>query len=394
MRRIRMSLGALLERTSPWCGNTAMRIHRAFVCAMIGLLCSCGTRRPLRIGFVAGLSGIVSDLGVSARNGVELAVADANNAGGVRGNPVELVVMDDRNDPETAVARCLELKRQGVSLVIGPLTSGMADRIVPFANENDMLLVSPTVTVSYLSGIDDSFIRVVPAAKVQGEMLADTAAARGLHSFAVLYEEINSSYSLEVCAAFESRILSLGGEVSHITSFRSGAYAMMAELAVKARGWGADGILSVAGASDNALFCQYLRKNGVSAQLFAGMWSMTADLIRNGGAAVEGLTLVSMYDADNDREPFLRFLDTYRTAYKDDPSFASLFGYEAAAMLIQAMREAKSPDADSVKSAVLRIGGFPGLQGDFSIDASGDSDRPYAVYTVKEGRFVKADEGR
>jgi CheY-like chemotaxis protein len=62
-----------------------------------------GNKGPIKVGFVGGLTGRLSDLGIEGRDGVILAVEEVNQAGGIRGRPVELITKDDRSDPETAV---------------------------------------------------------------------------------------------------------------------------------------------------------------------------------------------------------------------------------------------------------------------------------------------------
>src|SRR5512139_4244843 len=73
------------------------------------LLSGCGPREPLRIGFIGGLSGRVADLGEAGRNGVQIAIEEINRAGGVKGRQIELLVRDDAQTPEKAIAAVNEL---------------------------------------------------------------------------------------------------------------------------------------------------------------------------------------------------------------------------------------------------------------------------------------------
>ena len=66
------------------------------------------------------------DLGIGGRNGVQLAVELRNAAGGIGGQPVELLVRDDGNDEEHARGMFREMVRAGAGVVIGPMTSAMA----------------------------------------------------------------------------------------------------------------------------------------------------------------------------------------------------------------------------------------------------------------------------
>ena len=59
---------------------------------------SCSEPPPLKIGFLGGMTGRSTDLCVSARDGVQLAVEAVNQQGGVNGRQVELIIFDDQSD--------------------------------------------------------------------------------------------------------------------------------------------------------------------------------------------------------------------------------------------------------------------------------------------------------
>ena len=81
--------------------------------ALAGGLAGCSPPEPIRLGFIGGISGRVADLGIGGRNGVALAIEMRNKSGGVNGRPVELIVEDDKQDPEIAkraVGRLIALR--------------------------------------------------------------------------------------------------------------------------------------------------------------------------------------------------------------------------------------------------------------------------------------------
>ena len=69
--------------------------------ASIGALALSACQQPdlIWVGFVAGLSGRAADSGISELNGAQLAIDDANAAGGVGGRKVLFVVRDDEQKP-------------------------------------------------------------------------------------------------------------------------------------------------------------------------------------------------------------------------------------------------------------------------------------------------------
>jgi branched-chain amino acid transport system substrate-binding protein len=56
------------------------------------VLFSCKPSEPIRIGFVAGTSGRVADMGISGRDAAQLAIDECNSNGGVSGRQVQLII--------------------------------------------------------------------------------------------------------------------------------------------------------------------------------------------------------------------------------------------------------------------------------------------------------------
>jgi branched-chain amino acid transport system substrate-binding protein len=107
-------------------------------------LLGCAPREPIRIGLLAGLSDRGSDFGESVRNGVILAVEQQNQAGGIHGRMIELVVRDDGQDREQAIKAANELIALRPDIVIGPVTSSMAVVVQPMLSQAGLVMISPT----------------------------------------------------------------------------------------------------------------------------------------------------------------------------------------------------------------------------------------------------------
>lgn len=98
--------------------------------------------RPLRIGAILPLSGSFAAAGTALREGVELALAGRP----AEARPVELIIRDDRSDPERAVPLLRELEALGAVGVIGPIRSEALDRLAAERAYPGLLLLSPTAT--------------------------------------------------------------------------------------------------------------------------------------------------------------------------------------------------------------------------------------------------------
>jgi branched-chain amino acid transport system substrate-binding protein/urea transport system substrate-binding protein len=87
---------------------------------------------PIKVGVLQPLSGGLENLGQQGVQGTQLAIEEANEAGGVLGRQFDLVIADDKTDPKTAVERTRELiQRDQVVAIFGPVTSANRDAIQP-----------------------------------------------------------------------------------------------------------------------------------------------------------------------------------------------------------------------------------------------------------------------
>lgn len=343
---------------------------------------------PIKLGFSAGLSGLKSELGISGRNGAQLAVEQINRNGGIRGRKIEMLVMDDKNNAETACAVDNNLAQQGANIIIGHMVSGIAIDTVKNANDKNILLISPTIATDELTHIDDNFIRVIASNKVQGHSLAKAVLKEtSLWSIAIVYDENNASFAKIIKESFEVQMNDSGANVVANVSFKN--RGDLKRVISEVRESKADGILLIASAIDAAMFCQQSRKQKLKLPVFSPMWTMTNDFIQNGGADVEGAYLISQVDLENEAGKYLEFQKAYQERYGEIPTFASVLSYDAVMVAATAINEAGTDAPEQVKKAILRLGEFSGLQGIIKVDEYGDVKNSYYLYRVKNGIFKK-----
>ncbi len=116
---------------------------------LLGRFAAAQSGEPLRIGWLAALTGPSAAPAIGFNRGVTLAVAELNAAGGVRGRPVELVTRDTQGDPAKAAAAAKDLiSRAKVHAIWGPTNSGEALAAMPIMAQARMPCVHPCVVDS------------------------------------------------------------------------------------------------------------------------------------------------------------------------------------------------------------------------------------------------------
>lgn len=131
------------------------------------------------IGCLFPLSGVLSTFGENSAEAARLAEADINQLLKEEGSKwsLSLVIEDTQTDGATGLRKMQELHNQGVKFIAGPQASGIAGECLAFANNNQVLYISPSATSPALAIPDDWFFRFCADDSIQGPSIAAVAEA-------------------------------------------------------------------------------------------------------------------------------------------------------------------------------------------------------------------------
>lgn len=351
------------------------------------MIISCSPPKPIQIGFVGGLSGRVADLGIAGRNGAQLAVELRNQAGGVIGRPVELIIRDDEQKPEVAERVTRELIAQGVVAIVGPMTSAMAMRMTPIANDAKVIMMSPTVTTNDLSGQDDYFFRTTSATRaIAAKSALYQRNAQHLQRVAAVYDLGNKAYTESWLGDFRDAFTQNGGEMIKVLSFESGSGAAFLPIARDLLADPVDGVVIIANSVDTALLCQQIRKLDSRMPIVVAEWGATERLVELGGKTVEGVTAAQLFDRNSAAPSYQAFHQSYRDRFRQEPGFGGVTAFDAANVVLDAL--AKQPLGQNLKQTVLAMRRFTGIQNPVVFDDFGDAKRETFITKISGGQFI------
>ncbi|MCP4143415.1 MAG: amino acid ABC transporter substrate-binding protein [Chloroflexi bacterium] len=364
------------------------RVYRCFVFIFVFLtLSACGGKEPIRIGFTAELTGRNAALGVDGRDGALLAVETINDAGGIDGHPIELVVQDDLATAEGALAADKALIEADVSAIIGHMTSGTMMAVWPEVMDSEMVFLSPTVSTPELAGQKDNFFRLMPVNTDHARSLAhyayDELAIRRVITF---YDTSNLAYTQSYRDGFGTYFEELGGEVVADNQFSSLESPDFTHLLEEAKVAKVDGLLVLGSAVDTALLAQRAKLIDFDVQILISNWAFTDEVIQNGGEAVDGVLTVVSHDENNQSPAHLSFEGAFVKRFGRQPTFAAGYGYEAVQVLAFALEKTMGTQ-DDLGEALLETKNFTGVHGNISFDAYGDVQRTLYLLTIENGEM-------
>ena len=348
----------------------------------------CNATEPIKIGFVAGTSGRVADLGISGRDAAQLVVEQCNLGGGIAGRRVQLLIKDDQQNPELARKAVKELIGEGVVAIVGPMTSDMGLAVTPLLNESRVLNVSPTVTTQQLSGLDDYFFRVSATTREYAGRSARYHIKSGdMRRVAAAYDMGNRSFCENWLENFKAIFTAPGREIIATIGFKTDEDRTFLEIAHELLVPKPDGVLIIANSMDSAMLCQQLRKLDPNIRITLADWGATERLLELGGNAVEGVTVVQTFDRGSTAPRYQAFRQAYLDRYHREPGFPGVYTHDATQVVLAALRAQKK--GQGLKETILSLRQFEGLQSDFSFDDFGDVKRSNAsISIVRNRKFV------
>lgn len=347
---------------------------------------ACSEPETIKIGFIAGLTGHDSSIGLGARNMTELMIQKLNQDGGINGLTVELVIADGGDSKEETSQAISTVIEKGCSIIIGPFISGVAEACLEFADD-DILFLSPTIATSLMSTRDDNFIRFIPAVDAQSALIAEHINNLNLQSIAAVYDDGNRQYTREVLAGLEER---LAGGLELSIPFGTAGTENLLEVAERI---GADPsidcVVLAASGIDSATLIQYIYQRRKDITFITSLWSYTTDFLEYGGRAVEGAFLVAEISDDSIDETYAALQKEYREYYGEETTFIQEYTYDTNIILIEILKNAPDYSPETIKNLIIEERTFTIGGESLVIDENGDCIRNTGMTKVENGKFVR-----
>ena len=345
---------------------------------------------PILVGQVGSLTGSEATFGVSGREGISLALQEANAAGGVKGRPLALRVYDSQGKPEEAAQAAARLISQDkVVVILGEAASSNSMAMADKAQAAGVPMITPTSTNPAVTQKGDYIFRVCFIDPFQGEVMARFAQDNlHLKRVAVLQDN-KSAYSVGLTDEFRRKFTELGGTVVATESYSKGDTDFRAQLTTlkKTR---PEALFVPGYYTDAGIIARQARELGMTLPLLGGDGWDSARLFELGGEAIEGSYYSNHYSEENPDPELQAFITRYKAAYGQVPDGVGALAYDAARLAIAAMKRAPDLSGPALRNAIAATRDFPGVGGSITLDANRDAVKQAVILKVEGGkaRFV------
>jgi branched-chain amino acid transport system substrate-binding protein len=372
-----------------------VKLQIALVAAAVALA-ACGEQKPaakadggmeVRIGHVAPLTGGIAHLGKDNENGARLAIDEANEAKvQIGGQAVKFVLVpeDDQADPKVGATVAQKLVDAKVNGVVGHLNSGTTIPASAIYNQAGIPMISGSATNPKLTeqGFKGIF-RVVGRDDQQGPAIASYLASErkpkvvAVIDDATAYGEGIANEVEKTLKAANIQVLPREKGTDKTTDWKA--------ILTKLRGRSPDAVFYGGMDATGGPLLKQGRELGLKAVFSFGDGACTDKMKELAGDAAEGL-LCSQAGIPP-QAASKKFLDAYKSKFNVDPILYAPFTYDAANLLIEAMKKANSAEPSKYLPELQKIS-FNGSTGSISFDDKGDrKDAEITIFTMKGGKI-------
>lgn len=351
--------------------------------AIAALWVTTGCGSEPKIGAVISRTGQAAPYGEKITQGIDLALAEVNAAGGFQGTPVSVVYRDDGSDPARGKEAALDLiENEDTRLLIGAVSSQVTLAISEVCADKKAVLLSPSASAPQVSEAGEYVFRNYPSDVIEGTAMADFAKNRGIKSVVVFAAEGGFGDGLQ--KVFRRQFESRSRKVVETFPIAQGATDFSDDVR-KILEIEPQGIYIIAYMDEMVPLLQTLRENRIEAQLL-GSSAVTQDLPARAGEAAEGL-VYAQPSLDLENAPTKTFVEAFRAKYGEEPDLWAAQGYDALHIMVAALEEAKQLHPDSVKLGLLNLD-HDGAGGRTAFNENGDVTRYPTFFVIRDGSRV------
>lgn len=359
----------------------------------------------IKIGLYGPLTGPNTMNGLAMQQGAELAISEINDAGGLLGQQLELIALDDKSNAEQAVkdvTRLCEVEKVNMILASIHSTHILASADIVYKAKIPSLGAGTSPT--WLQGENKDYLfRVLPNNELTNEALIKAIKALGVQNIGIIYRadeagNTNQKSFMQICEgeainvvgaeAFQPNDTDVSGQLNKL---------------IKA---GMDGLICYGTTADPIMVLNQLKKTSYTGKVFGPEIFSPYAIKEATGDAANGVIYAAPYalpksadDASTDVEKdFLaRFTDHFGKMPESDVAYRM---YDAVMLYKTAVENCQSIDGEKVTAALNEIDDYEGLAGTFQFKTAasqgkrGEGILSCRLYVVEDGKDVLVDDAK
>jgi branched-chain amino acid transport system substrate-binding protein len=366
-------------------------LFSVFVSSILSLTVS-AYGQGIPIGFFAPITGPAAADGASAKNAVELGLKEVNDAGGINGKKINLVIYDDRLNPQEAVAIANKLiEKDRVIGVVSGSYSGPTRVTAPLFQKAGIPMVAgyavhPDVTWDPKEKKPNDFcFRNGFLGEIEGAAAAEFA-VKNLKAKKMSLIFMDNDFGRAISSGFADRAEKLGAKVLTKQMYKFPGEKDFRPYLTRIKEGNPDLIFAAGYYNEAASIVRQAKELGITSKIMGEEGFDSPKFLEIAGPAAEGVVIATNLDRDDPRPIVQNFLKNYRKAYNEDADMVGASSYDAFMILVNAIKKAGT-DPKAIQKALLETKDYNGLTGKISRFVQGEVVKPVQIQVVKGGKF-------
>lgn len=349
-----------------------------------GITAFAQTGSTVQIVEIQPLTGASGQYGQQSVDGSQVAADIINARGGVLGKKIELVAADDASDKtQTAALMRKYGPDQTVPAIIGPTFSSDFIATTPLAAEFKVLYISAGSTAPWQGDFNDwTFRSSIPGNAFLPTLVKEVVARAHPRTAAQIWAIDNQALAVQG-KLLDTLFPQNGIKVTVDETSRNNDADFSAQIS-RIMQTPPDLIAIGLITNDAALFMEQARRAGYKGLFMAnGSTLLDPSLFQLSHGGANGLLVGSPFDPNEKSAIVQNFDKAFQAKYKRLPTAQDAFGYDALALIVDAMQRSRSvTDRQKIRDALGATKGFRGVTGAFTFAGKGDNTTP-TVHVLK-----------
>ncbi len=308
----------------------------------------------IKIGLATDLTGVAAAFTRSTVNGVEMAVADINAAGGLLNRKLTLLVRDSQLKPDLGTTHTRDLiTRENVDILIGPNSSAVGLTVSAVAKQfqKTVIMTTPNTPRLPMELFHPHFFTIVPSGLMESRAMAEVIGPLGKR-FAFIGGDYEASH--QGLKYFKDRLKTVNPSAEFVAEawpkLGEPDYTSYITKIISAR---PDVLFSYLWGADLVGFVKQAKPYGLFDRMKVGTLLFMDDLKALGNdmpLGVYGQMRAPFFSLNNDMTN--KFIEKYRAKHNDWPADWAIMGYESMLVYAAAIKKAGSVEADALIKAI------------------------------------------
>lgn len=351
------------------------------------LMVTAAPAKTLKIGMMGPLTGPYAADGNDIANGTRVAIEVINEAGGIPGyDKIELFPQDTACDPKQAVAAANNLINEEVIGVVGAYCSSSTIPASETLAEEDILMLTPASTNEKVTDRGLPYMFRVCGRDDDQAPAAVKFMKEALGAKSVFIIDDKTTYSQGLADGVNKASQAMGLKVLAHEHVNQGDKDFSAVL-TKVKASGADVLyMSLQNHSSGSVMAIQAKRMGLDSKILSQDAMYHPNFINVGKEAAEGV-YVTFGFTDESTPAYKKFADKFTAQYGDVGAYA-IYSYDAATVLLNAIKKAGSTDPAKIRAEIMKMD-FQGASKQVKFNEKGDSGSTYIAYKIEGGEYKK-----